>query len=94
VPRKSYGAWRGRARGRTGIRAYAVEPGDQLVGAVRRSTEVASVSAGPPCGGLYLKPPSAGGLCDGVTTMPSASPPPSAGRVGARIACETAGVGV
>ena len=28
-------------------------------------TEVASVSAGPPCGGLYLKPPSAGGLCDG-----------------------------
>ena len=37
-------------------------------------TDVASVSAGPPCGGLYLKPPSAGGLCDGVTTMPSARP--------------------
>ena len=35
-------------------------------------TLVASVSAGPPCGGLYLKPPSRGGLCDGVTTMPSA----------------------
>ena len=39
-------------------------------------TDVASVSAGPPCGGLYLKPPSAGGLCDGVTTMPSARPDP------------------
>ncbi len=37
-------------------------------------TDVASVSAGPPCGGLYLKPPSVGGLCEGVTTMPSASP--------------------
>ncbi len=30
------------------------------------------VSAGPPLGGLYLKPPSRGGLCDGVTTIPSA----------------------
>ena len=36
---------------------------------------VTSVSAGPPLGGLYLKPPSSGGLCDGVTTMPSARPP-------------------
>jgi hypothetical protein len=33
---------------------------------------VTSVSAGPPLVGLYLKPPSAGGLCDGVMTMPSA----------------------
>ncbi len=33
---------------------------------------VTSVSAGPPLGGLYLKPPSSGGLCDGVITMPSA----------------------
>ena len=32
-----------------------------------------SVSAGPPLGGLYLKPPSSGGLCEGVMTMPSAS---------------------
>ena len=40
-------------------------------------TDVASVSAGPPWGGLYLNPPSAGGLCDGVTTMPSASPAPA-----------------
>ena len=31
-----------------------------------------SLPAGPPSGGLYLKPPSRGGLCDGVTTMPSA----------------------
>jgi hypothetical protein len=30
--------------------------------------------AGPPCGGLYLMPPSSGGLCEGVMTMPSASP--------------------
>ena len=36
------------------------------------------MSAGPPCGGLYLKPPSRGGLCEGVTTMPSAW----AGRAG------------
>ena len=33
---------------------------------------VAVVSAGPPFGGLYLKPPSSGGLCEGVITMPSA----------------------
>src|SRR4051794_3036717 len=58
-------------------------------------TPVASVSAGPPCGGLYLKPPSLGGLCDGVTTMPSASPDPDVRPPLARmIACETAGVGV
>jgi hypothetical protein len=35
---------------------------------------VMSVSAGPPFGGLYLNPPSSGGLCDGVMTIPSASP--------------------
>jgi len=67
---------------------------------------VTSESAGPPCGGLYLKPPSRGGLCDGVTTMPSASPvradeapsrwTPSdvAAPLCSRIACDTAGVGV
>ena len=39
----------------------------------RSSTHfVTSVSAGPPFVGLYLKPPSSGGLCEGVTTMPSA----------------------
>jgi hypothetical protein len=54
---------------------------------------VESVSAGPPLGGLYLNPPSRGGLCDGVTTMPSASPAdfPVLAR---RMAWLTAGVGV
>ena len=56
---------------------------------------VASVSAGPPCGGLYLKPPSRGGLCDGVTTIPSASPEPARRpALWRRIACDSAGVGV
>ena len=32
---------------------------------------VMSVFAGPPEGGLYLNPPSDGGLCDGVITTPS-----------------------
>src|SRR5262252_5209063 len=54
---------------------------------------VTSVSAGPPLGGLYLKPPSSGGLCDGVMTMPSASPARRP-MLWQRIACETAGVGV
>jgi integrase/recombinase XerC len=40
-----------------------------------RSTHVVTlVSAGPPFGGLYLKPPSSGGLCEGVMTIPSAKP--------------------
>ena len=43
---------------------------------LKRMTEVIFVSAGPPSGGLYLKPPSSGGLCDGVTTIPSARPSP------------------
>ena len=38
---------------------------------------VASESAGPPCGGLYLKPPSPGGLWLGVTTIPSACGAPA-----------------
>ncbi len=54
---------------------------------------VASVSAGPPSGGLYLNPPSSGGLCDGVTTTPSARPDVRP-RLYVRIACESAGVGV
>ena len=36
------------------------------------------MAAGPPSGGLYLNPPSSGGLCDGVTTIPSARPPEAA----------------
>ena len=38
-------------------------------------SRVMSVPAGPPSGGLYLKPPSGGGLCEGVTTIPSARGP-------------------
>ena len=54
---------------------------------------VASESAGPPWGGLYLKPPSAGGLWDGVMTMPSAcSSAPDALYL--MIAWDSAGVGV
>ena len=52
-----------------------------------------SVSAGPPWGGLYFTPPSWGGLCDGVTTIPSAAALAPA-RLWVRIACEIAGVGV
>jgi hypothetical protein len=52
-----------------------------------------SVPAGPPSGGLYLYPPSGGGLCDGVTTIPSARGPVS-WALRARIAWDTAGVGV
>lgn len=51
-------------------------------------------TTGPPWGGLYLNPPSRGGLCEGVTTIPSASPPPDPSRLWARIARDTAGVGV
>ena len=57
---------------------------------------VMSLSAGPPCGGLYLKPPSRGGLCDGVMTMPSASAARFApdAALNAMIARDSAGVGV
>src|SRR5258705_11575025 len=63
---------------------------------------VASASGGPPLGGLFLKPPSLGGLCDGVTTMPSdRSPareeevlPEPRPRLNERMAWLTAGVGV
>src|SRR5690606_41449810 len=55
---------------------------------------VASEPAGPPLGGLYLNPPSAGGLWEGVTTTPSARGPAGFRRLWVRMACETAGVGV
>ena len=51
------------------------------------------VSAGPPCGGSYLKPPYCGGLCDGVITIPSASPRRRP-RLYPSTACDTTGVGV
>src|ERR1700722_11832996 len=53
---------------------------------------VMSVSAGPPFGGLYLKPPLSGGLCEGVMTMPSARCEFLA-RLWTRMACDTAGGG-
>ena len=43
---------------------------------INPKVEVTSVSAGPPFGGLYLKAPSSGGLCDGVMKTPSANPLP------------------
>ena len=53
---------------------------------------VTSVSAGPPDGGSYLKPPESGGLCEGVMTMPSASPA-LLPRLWSRMAFEMTGVG-
>src|ERR1700719_1657564 len=61
--------------------------------AARSIAEVMSVSAGPPSGGLYLKPPSSGGLCDGVITTPSARPELRP-LLAVRMACEIGGVGV
>ncbi len=93
-PMKSYDDAAARARA-NGMRCTSASPA--LISSLARAamTDVASVSAGPPCGGLYLKPPSAGGLCDGVTTMPSASPAPVCRPpLALMIACETAGVGV
>ncbi len=55
---------------------------------------VSSPAAGPPWGGLYLIPPSSGGLCDGVRIRPSAGPPPSGERLDSRMAREMTGVGV
>ena len=54
---------------------------------------VAPVSAGPPVGGLYLNPPSRGGLWEGVTTIPSATWS-ECSRLYRMMARETAGVGV
>ena len=45
---------------------HAVQPRPQeFVGGVLDPL-VTALAAGPPWGGLYLKPPSSGGLCDGV----------------------------
>ena len=57
------------------------------------TTFVTSVSAGPPLGGLYLKPPSCGGLWLGVITIPSATPSTPA-RLCSRMAWLIRGVGV
>ena len=94
-PRRRSGS-RGGARGRSPLRAASartpLNPARSRSFAASWIWRVTSVSAGPPCGGLYLNPPSSGGLWDGVITTPSARGPPRALWV--RIACETAGVGV
>src|SRR5262249_29787010 len=51
------------------------------------------VSAGPPCGGSYLKPPYCGGVWDGVVAIPSARPGRRP-RLYLRTAWDTTGVGV
>ena len=56
-------------------------------------TEVICDPAGPPSGGLYLKPPSSGGLCDGVITIPSASAS-ARSALCIRMASDSDGVGV
>ena len=61
APARRDSAYAGQAVGQQRIGLFSIQP-------------VTPVSAGPPFGGLYLKPPSSGGLCEGVMTMPSASP--------------------
>ena len=77
VARKSWptACWRARSMGTRLMPSIpsAPEPSSSRL-ASSWIQPVTSVSAGPPSGGLYLKPPSSGGLCDGVTTIPSASP--------------------
>jgi hypothetical protein len=57
-----------------GIRTTPRNPSARNALARRWIQSVTGVSAGPPDGGSYLKPPYSGGLCEGVMTMPSASP--------------------
>ena len=77
----------------SGIRRMPAPPPSSSALARASIHPVASVSAGPPCGGLYLMPPSSGGLCEGVTTMPSARPVVRP-RLYTRMAREMTGVGV
>src|SRR5699024_8606817 len=99
TPRKSYRPTFSAAYG-SGWRSITCTPDCRYWFARSAIQEVASVSAGPPEGGLYLNPPSAGGLCEGGTTMPSArlSPlvrtRPAESRLCRRLAWDRAGVGV
>ena len=68
-------------------------PASRIAFARDSTAFVMSPPAGPPSGGLYLKPPSSGGLWDGVTTTPSARSVLRP-RFQVRIAWEIAGVGV
>jgi hypothetical protein len=76
-----------------GIRFTPALPARNSALALSCTHFVTSVSAGPPLGGLYLKPPSSGGLCDGVTTIPSARCA-ARPRLWTRMAREMTGVGV
>ena len=74
-PRSRSDGWCRRARARaSGMRFTSRSPSARSALARCSIQPVAFVSAGPPFVGLYLNPPSSGGLCDGVMTMPSASP--------------------
>ena len=78
-----------------GVRSIVSHPSSSRVFARCWIQSVTSVPAGPPWGGLYLKPPSDGGLWLGVMTIPSAIPCAAAcSRLWVRIACEMTGVGV
>ena len=92
VPMKSKRVADERARA-AGTRPTPAMPASSSWLAASSMAPVTVESAGPPLGGLYLKPPSAGGLCEGVTTMPSASAP-GCSRFHSRMACDTPGVGV
>src|SRR4249919_3357732 len=94
VPMKSYAVQEARAR--ENVIRWTPSRLARISSLARAAmTLLASVSAGPPWGGLYLKPPSPGGLWDGVATTPSAGPGPVVRPSLARmIACDTAGVGV
>jgi len=62
--------------------------------ALARSWITESLRCGrPPSGGL-LEPPSDGGLCDGVMTIPSAAPPWRLSVVVGQHCVDRAGVGV
>ncbi len=86
-------------RRRPATRRTPSRPSAPLASRIRLASSwiqrVTSVSAGPPLGGLYLKPPSSGGLCEGVTTMPSARCRHEfAGWLATMIARDRDGVGV
>lgn len=94
MPRKSYVPVVDAARARAyGSRRTSFIPAAMISLARSWIQPVASDPAGPPFGGLYLNPPSPGGLWEGVTTTPSASRAIRP-RLWPRTACETAGVGV